>query len=145
KSVTFCGRVDESEKAKLLAKSWAAIQPSQMEGWGITVIEANAAGTPVIASRVNGLQDSVNDGLTGILVPAGNIAQFANAMMKIADDDSARMNLSEQARLWAKNFDWSKSADLFYNLIGKNFGQGNLGTTYSEGVFSAAENRINNV
>src|SRR5207237_10913800 len=65
KSVTFHGRVSEEEKVLLLAKSWAAIQPSQMEGWGLTVIEANAAGTPVIASRVNGLQDSVLDGQIG--------------------------------------------------------------------------------
>jgi glycosyltransferase involved in cell wall biosynthesis len=145
RSVTFYGHVDEQEKAKLLAKSWAAIQPSQMEGWGITVIEANAAGTPVIASDVNGLQDSVNNGLTGILVPAGNVSQFANAMMSIADDDVMRINLSEQARLWAKNFDWSKSAELFYSLIGKNFGQGTLTPSYSDSVFSTAENTVNNV
>ncbi len=58
-AVTFYGHVTDTEKAKILGKSWAALQPSLIEGWGITVIEANAAGTPVIASRVNGLQDSV--------------------------------------------------------------------------------------
>ena len=143
-SVTFHGYVDEQEKARMLAKSWAAIQPSQMEGWGITVIEANAAGTPVIASSVNGLQDSVNDGQTGILVPAGNVVQFANAMMQMAEDDELRVRLSEKARLWAKNFDWTKSADVFYNLIGSNFGQ-TFQSSYSEKAFSTAESTINNV
>jgi cellulose synthase/poly-beta-1,6-N-acetylglucosamine synthase-like glycosyltransferase/glycosyltransferase involved in cell wall biosynthesis len=141
-SVTFYGRVSEEEKAKLLAQSWAAIQPSQMEGWGITVIEANAAGTPVIASQVSGLQDSVINGLTGLLVPSGNVTKFANAMMEIADDDTLRMNLSQEALLWAKNFDWNKSASVFYNLIGQNFGEGILQPNYSEVMYSAIENNV---
>ncbi len=135
KSVTFHGRVDEEEKVKLLARSWAAIQPSQMEGWGITVIEANAAGTPVIASRVNGLQDSVVDEQTGLLVSAGNVTQLANAMMQIADEDALRVRLSEQAKEWAENFNWDKSADAFYSLIGKNFGQRTIQSSYAESIF----------
>jgi glycosyltransferase XagB len=147
RAVTFHGRVNEEQKAKLLAKSWAAIQPSQMEGWGITVIEANATGTPVIASRVSGLQDSVIDGHTGILVPAGSVTQFANAMMRIAEDDTLRVKLSEEARNWAKNFDWSKSSESFYNLIGRNIGQGQgaFQPSYSESVLTVAEKTINNV
>jgi len=144
KAVTFHGYVAEEEKVKLLAKSWAAIQPSQMEGWGITVIEANAAGTPVIASNVKGLQDSVNDGLTGILAPAGNVTQFANAMMKIAEDNELRDKFSQDARLWAKNFDWNKSAETFYNLLGKDFERETIIPTYSENMFSTTEKSINN-
>ncbi len=142
KSVTFHGRVNEEDKARLLAQSWAALQPSQMEGWGITVIEANAAGTPVIASQVNGLQDSVIDGLTGILVPSGNVTKFANAMMQIAEDDTMRVNLAYEAKLWAKNFDWNKSAAVFYNVIGQNFGQGLFQPGYSDMMYSAVENNV---
>lgn len=142
KSVMFHGRVDDEEKAMLLSKSWAALQPSQMEGWGLTVIEANAAGTPVIASRVNGLQDSVIDGKTGILVSAGNINQFANAMMAISEDHVLRMSLSFEAREWAKNFDWSKSSEIFYSLIGQNFGQESFKPSYTDVVFSAVEKSI---
>jgi len=140
-SVTFHGKVNEEEKAALLARSWAALQPSQLEGWGITVIEANAAGTPVIASQVNGLQDSVINGLTGILVPAGNVTQFANAMMRIADDHTLRLNLSEEAKIWAKNFDWDKSAEIFSGLIGRNFSKGILQPSYS--VLPTVEKSIN--
>jgi glycosyltransferase involved in cell wall biosynthesis len=141
KSITFHGRVSEEEKAALLGRSWAAIQPSQLEGWGITVIEANAAGTPVIASQVNGLQDSVINGLTGILVPTGNVTHFANAMMRIADDHKLRMSLSEEARIWAKNFDWNKSAETFSNLIGQNFTQGIVQPAYS--VVPSVEKGVN--
>ena len=140
-AVTFHGRVSEKEKAQLLSQSWAALQPSHMEGWGITVIEANAAGTPVIASNVNGLQDSVVDGETGLLVPAGDVAHFAIAMKKIVEDDMLRMNLSEAALRWSRNFDWEQSADDFYRLIGRNFGQGALRHVYSKVIFSAADRK----
>lgn len=120
-AVTFYGRVSEKEKAQLLSQSWAAIQPSQMEGWGITVIEANAAGTPVIASKVSGLKDSVIDKKTGLLIPVGDVAWFAVAMRKLAEDYMLRFNLTHGAREWAKNFDWDQSAKDFYEVIGKNF------------------------
>ncbi len=120
-AVTFYGRVSEKEKAQILSQSWAAIQPSQMEGWGITVIEANAAGTPVIASKVSGLMDSVIDKKTGLLIPVGDVAWFALAMRKMAEDYMLRFNLTHGAREWAKNFDWDQSAKAFYEVIGKNF------------------------
>lgn len=119
-NVSFLGRVSEEEKATLFSQSWAMLQPSQVEGWGITVIEANASGTPVIASRVNGLQDSVVDGKTGILVPVRSVQQFAVAMKKVTEDFAYRNMLSQNAYIWAQNFDWTKSANHFYNLIGKS-------------------------
>lgn len=132
RSVKFYGHVSEAEKAKLLGKSWAAIQPSQMEGWGITVIEANAAGTPVIASNVNGLQDSVVDQETGMLVPVGNVAQFANAMMKVVEDDALRIGLTDNAKKWAQNFNWDQSSQLFYDVIRRNLGGEAVQPSYQE-------------
>lgn len=142
-AVTFHGRVTEKEKARLLSQSWAALQPSQMEGWGITVIEANATGTPVIASRVNGLQDSVIDNQTGMLVPAGDVAAFAIAMRKLADNDLLRVSLANEARKWAQNFNWDKSAEQFYTLIGRNFGQGAISPAYTNVVFSTEKGANN--
>lgn len=138
-AVTFYGRVSDKDKARLLGQSWAAIQPSQMEGWGITVIEANAAGTPVIASDVPGLQDSVINNQTGLLIPTGDVTGFAAAMSTIIEDDLLRMSFTQQARLWARNFDWDKSAEAFYRLIGRNFGQGVITPAYSNVVFSSRE------
>lgn len=116
-AVTFLGRVDEKKKASILAKSWAMIQPSMAEGWGITVIESNAAGTPVIASNVSGLKDSVIHGKTGILVKAKDIQAFSVEMENIIKDKTLRDLLSENAYVWSKNFDWNISADLFMNAI----------------------------
>lgn len=117
KSVVFTGRVSNSEKAKLLAKSWVVLQPSMVEGWGITVIEANAAGTPVIASDVNGLRDSVVHGETGILVQVRDVYALAHAMTDFILDEKYRKTLSDNAYDWSRNFSWDKSSTSFFNIV----------------------------
>ena len=115
--VTFTGRVSEKVKAKLLAKSWVMVQPSSMEGFGITAIEANASGTPVIASNIPGLRDSVNNPHSGILVPHGDVAKFAQKIELVLTDKKTRRQLEKGARQWAQNFSWQKSSQDFMAVI----------------------------
>lgn len=123
-NVKFLGRISEQEKIEMYAQSWFVVQPSQIEGWGITVIEANTCRTPVIASRVNGLVDSVVDGTTGLLVPAKNIDQFAKAMKQLIQNPDYLKTLSENAYAWSKNFNWDESADQFRTLISESVQDG---------------------
>ena len=116
-NVTFTGRVSDVQKARLLARSWVVLQPSMIEGWGITVIEANAAGTPVIASDVNGLRDSVVNGQTGTLVPVKDVDAFAHAMMDFIVDAKYRKTLSDNAYSWSKNFSWDDSSKQFFLIV----------------------------
>ncbi len=116
-NVTFHGKVSEEMKASFLAKSWAMLQPSMMEGWGITVIEANACGTPVIASHVNGLKDSVLDRKTGILVNPKKVEEFAEAMIALIENPKYLQQMNGHALSWSRNFTWDKSAEMFYSLI----------------------------
>jgi len=116
-SVKLLGFVDERQKYKLLASSWASIQPSSFEGWGITVIEANIVGTPVIASKINGLIDSVVDGKTGLLVPIRDEKVLSKAMEGIITDRKFRKDLSKKAYEWAKLFSWDKTAREFMRVI----------------------------
>ncbi len=117
KSIIFHGKVSERKKAELLATSWVAVQPSMIEGWGITVIEANASGTPVIASNVNGLRDSIIDKKTGLLVRVKDVNEFAHAMLRTLDSKSFRAKITKSAYAWSKNFDWNKSANSFFMVI----------------------------
>ncbi len=117
KHVVFYGKVSEEMKAQLLAESWVMVQPSQIEGWGITVIEANCSGTPVIASRVNGLRDSVVHGETGLLVEPGNITAFYKAMKLLVEDQKFLEKLSQRALIWAKRFTWDRSANVLDDII----------------------------
>lgn len=118
--VSFLGKVTEEEKMDILRKSWVFVNPSFKEGWGITTIEANACGTPVVASDVAGLRDSVQDGTTGILVPHGNVEMFAKHIDQLLRDNIVRHNYSQQAVAWAANFEWKKSSDHFASLFLKS-------------------------
>jgi len=72
--------------------------PSYREGFGSVVIEAAAAGIPAIASRIYGLTDAVQDGMTGCLHKSGNWEELADAMGSLAANHSLREQLGRQAR-----------------------------------------------
>ena len=116
-NVEFLGKVEESRKMELLTKSWIALQPSQVEGWGITVLEANACGTPVIASDTNGLRDSINHAKTGLLVKVKDIEGFAKNMEWLANDQEVLGYFSKNAKIWSEQFSWDISAKKFSDAI----------------------------
>ena len=117
-SVTFRGHVEESDKAELLGSSWVFVTPSSIEGWGITVLEANACGTPCVAYDVPGLRDSVRDGETGLLVKKnGDVEALAGAIVEVLMNKELRKDLSERALEWARNFSWDRSAEEFTRVI----------------------------
>ncbi len=115
-SIKFLGKVDNNEKIRLLSESWVAVQPSDVEGWGITVLEANACKTPVVASKTNGLKDSVVDGKTGMLVAVKDTKGFAKAVTKLMKNKSLRETYSKNAFKWAKNYSWDEKADNFLGI-----------------------------
>lgn len=115
--VNFLGHVGEIEKVSYLNQMKYVVNTSSKEGWGLTVIEANACGVPVIASDVPGLRDSVLDGKTGLLYEYGNIEQLAEKMFLLLRDENLRTQLSQEAVAWARTFDWEKSADAMLEIL----------------------------
>lgn len=116
-SVRFTGFVTESEKVRMLRQVWFAVNTSSKEGWGLTVIEANACGTTVIASRVPGLRDAVRDGETGLLYEYGNIDDLTEKMRRLLRDADLRGRLAANARQWAMTFDWNAAARRTLDLL----------------------------
>lgn len=108
--VVFRGWVTGAEKIEYLSKAHVAINPSVKEGWGITNIEANACGTPVISADVPGLRDSVSNGVSGLLYPYGEIGQLADLILRVLREDEFRLRLSNGAIHWASSFTWDRSA-----------------------------------
>ena len=106
----FTGYVDQERKAELLERSHVVVNPSPKEGWGLTNIEANACGTPVIAANSPGLRDSVLDGRSGLLFEYDNVEDLAEKIVQVLTDSSLRAHLSEGALAWAARFDWDQSA-----------------------------------
>ncbi len=115
--VNFTGYVDEATKNRLLINSTVVVNCSVKEGWGLTVLEANAFGVPVVASNVPGLRDSVVENRTGLLYDYGNIDQLADRIIALLTDKELRGRLSVEARRWAESFSWDRSADLMLELI----------------------------
>jgi glycosyltransferase involved in cell wall biosynthesis len=112
--VRFTGFVSDAERDELVGSARVCVCPSVKEGWGITVIEANALGTPVVATDAPGLRDAVRPGETGILVadagPQAFAARMAEAIARVLSDDALAARLSAAARSWARRFDWDASA-----------------------------------
>jgi glycosyltransferase involved in cell wall biosynthesis len=116
-AVTFHGFVSESEKIALLRGAWANVFPSPKEGWGITVVEAAACGTPSLASDSPGLRDSVRDGETGYLVPHGDVDVLAARMLELAGNLPLVTRLGAAARCFAERHSWERTtADTLRHL-----------------------------
>ncbi|GJQ19759.1 MAG: glycosyl transferase family 1 [Bacteroidia bacterium] len=123
--VEFRGFVPLEEKINLLRTMNFVVNPSAKEGWGLTVIEANACGVPVIASDVPGLRDSVLDERTGLLFEYGNIEQLAAKMLLLMRDRALRRRLAAEALDWARQFSWGHSADVMTKLLEAQIVRGN--------------------
>jgi len=87
------------------------VVPSHYESFGLVALEAMACGTPVIASRVGGLQTTVEDGVTGLLVPAGDADALADKLRLILQDGGLRQRLGANARKKAQSYTWRSVAE----------------------------------
>ena len=94
--VQFLGFVDDI--ANFLAAIDIFVMPSLHEGLGVAVLEAMAAGKPVVASRVGGLAEAVADGVTGILVPPANAIALAQAIAKLVHARALAGEMGDQGR-----------------------------------------------
>src|SRR5262249_23198414 len=104
------GVVSEEGKVGLLGGAGLHAVASDKEGWGITVIEAAACGTPTVATAVPGLRDAVRDGETGLLVPPGDVAALRDAIGRVCNDEALRGRLATAGRDWAGRFTWDAAA-----------------------------------
>jgi glycosyltransferase involved in cell wall biosynthesis len=95
--VEAVGYVPEEAKLDLLAGADAFVLPSRAEGLPVAVLEAMAAGLPIIASDVGAVPDVVDD-TTGILIPPANPDAIADAMLKLARAGAHRLVLGQNGR-----------------------------------------------
>ncbi|MGL4236946.1 glycosyltransferase [Tabrizicola sp.] len=85
-AVRFAGFMTQGQVAELLASSDMLVLPSFAEGLPVVYMEALASRIPVVASRVAGVQELVEDGVTGYAIPPGDVATLTDRMIRLMDD-----------------------------------------------------------
>jgi glycosyltransferase involved in cell wall biosynthesis len=121
--VLLLGRVSDEARDLLFAGCDVFVQPNiavpgDMEGFGIVVLEAAAAGMPVVAARLEGLIDAVEDGTNGVLVTSGDAEGFRVAVDRLLADKRTRTALGRKAeRFVRETYAWPGIAARYLDLL----------------------------
>jgi len=113
--ISLPGRVDDDELLNLYRRAWVVTSSSAREGWGMTLTEAAACGTPAVASRIAGHLDAVDDGASGLLVDTA--VGMTRALDTVLSDQALRARLSEGALVNAARFTWDATATLTFEIL----------------------------
>ena len=96
--VRFAGYLGQSGVARAMAEADALILPSFAEGLPVVLMEAMASGLPVIATQVGGVNELVEDGVSGFLVPASDAPALTRRILDLASDPGARISMGTMGR-----------------------------------------------
>jgi glycosyltransferase involved in cell wall biosynthesis len=96
--VSLPGWIDRAATRELLERASVFVLPSYAEGLPVSLLEAMAAGCPVIATAVGGIPDLITDGIDGLLVPSGHPEALAHAMERVLQDPAFARRLGNAAR-----------------------------------------------
>jgi glycosyltransferase involved in cell wall biosynthesis len=106
--ISFAGRVDAKTLLDLYRSAWVLASASAHEGWGMTITEAAACGTPAVATRIAGHTDAVVPGRTGLLVD--DPVEMGAAIERLISDDALRTSMSDAALAHATRYTWGATA-----------------------------------
>lgn len=119
--VEFAGRLPHAEVPDFLQRVDALVVPTlQSEPFGIVAVEAGAAGVPVFASRLGGLAETVQDGVTGQLFEPGNVQQLSEILTQAARQprELPRVGLAAREHI-VNHYDWRSVTTRFEDLFGQ--------------------------
>jgi glycosyltransferase involved in cell wall biosynthesis len=106
--VRLAGRVGDDELLSLYRRAWVVASASIAEGWGMTLTEAAACGTPAIATAIAGHRDAIDHGRSGLLVDDDRA--FGATLLEVLSDSGLRARLSAGALAHAGRFTWAATA-----------------------------------
>jgi glycosyltransferase involved in cell wall biosynthesis len=122
KHISYLGKPDKSTLIEIYNAADILLAPSLHEGFGITLLEAMACGTPVITSKVSAMPEVVGD--AGILVDPNDPQAIADAVCELQANQGYRQELITKGLARAKQFTWENTAEniakLYENLIANN-------------------------
>jgi len=118
--VRFLGQVSRRRVWSEIGGSLFTVHPSRYEAFGMAVLEAMAAGKAVVATRSGGPEELVTHGVSGVLVPPGNAAALAAAILRLVRNPDWRKRLEAGARREAGNYRWDLIAGRYLGLLRSN-------------------------
>lgn len=125
KRIIIMGYVSDNVRNVLFTGSDAFIQPNikvpgDMEGFGISVIEAGVSGLPVLAARLEGLKDAIIDGKNGLLVDSGNAQMWKDTVSYVLSDDFDRKTFGKNARTYiSQTLSWDRVSRMYLEILSK--------------------------
>jgi phosphatidylinositol alpha-mannosyltransferase len=119
--VEFLGRVSDNEKAQLFRTADVYVSPATGgESFGIVLLEAMAAGTPIVASDIHGYKGVVRRGREALLVPPREPKEIAAAVGRLLRDDQLRAEMGQAGLARAQEFSWprvTRKVDEYYGVV----------------------------
>jgi glycosyltransferase involved in cell wall biosynthesis len=114
--VELAGRVSDQELVDAYREAWVVASTSLREGWGMTLTEAAACGTPAVATRIAGHADAVVDGVTGFLTQDADVG---DALARLLLDDELREKMGHAASDQAATLTWERTASDLLALLAR--------------------------
>jgi glycosyltransferase involved in cell wall biosynthesis len=100
--VKLLGWVRGEDKSRELAKAWVYTLPSYNEGLPMSLLEAMAAGLPVVTTPIGGIPEAVTDGVEGFLIDAGDVSSLCERLQRLCSDPALAQRMGQAARLRAQ-------------------------------------------
>jgi len=104
------------DAATLLGACDFFVLPSRSEAFPVSILEAMSLGLPVIASRVGGIPEAVEDGVNGLLVDSGDVSALAVALRKMVKDEKMRNLMGQKGRIRAEKFSLANMVDGYLKI-----------------------------
>jgi phosphatidylinositol alpha-1,6-mannosyltransferase len=115
--VVFAGAITDADLPEAYATSTVYLGPSRLdntinvEGFGISFLEASASGIPVVAGDSGGVRSAVRDGITGVVVPPQDVERMSNAVASFLRDESRRLAFGSAGRNAVEtHYNWDRVA-----------------------------------
>jgi phosphatidylinositol alpha-mannosyltransferase len=118
--VEWCGSITDAPRNALLRGARVFCAPSlRGESFGVVLLEAMAAGAPIVASAIEGYQNVARSGRDALLVPPGDVAALRGALRRLLDDPALRGRLAESGRERAEQFSMRRLAERYLELYSR--------------------------
>ncbi len=114
--IRFCPVTDSDQALSKVYRSHAIfLLPTSFEGLPLVLIEAAAAGLPIVTTETCGMRDMIRHDENGLFVPIADPDSLAKAIERLLDEPDTRKRLGDAAEKTARNYTWARSAEAYFN------------------------------